>query len=178
MTSRTLLLALACSVCVALPAADAQVAFSIAGGAVGPAGNLGQTTDIGYNVGVAANFGRASNPIGVRVEAAHNAFTITTGGEKTFQNITGNVVFNLRPLPDSPYLIAGAGAYRYRGSSTVGTATFSTGRTSTGFNGGAGLRFPLVGLSTFLEVRYHYMSPASNGGQSSQFVPLTFGIVF
>ena len=76
---------------------------------------------------------------------------------------------------DAPYLIAGLGAYnRSSGSSAFGY----NGRTAVGINGGAGLRFPLSGLSTFFEARYHLMLGSAAEGTDYQFIPITFGISF
>ena len=44
-----------------------------------------------------------------------------------------------------------------------------------GINVGAGYRWQLVGMSTFLEARYHYIG---SPGTPSQTLPITFGIVF
>jgi hypothetical protein len=47
-----------------------------------------------------------------------------------------------------------------------------------GVNIGGGLRFPLGGLSTFLEARYHVMLGNTSDGTKYQFIPITFGVAF
>jgi hypothetical protein len=85
-------------------------------------------------------------------------------------------VFNVGKTADAPYLIAGLGAYNRR----LNFDPFGTtdDKTVVGINGGGGLRFPLSGISTFVEARYHIMLGNSNDGSNYQFIPITFGIVF
>jgi hypothetical protein len=47
--------------------------------------------------------------------------------------------------------------------------------TDFGINGGVGLEFTLTGMSTFLEARYVNVFTE---GESTAFIPITFGILF
>lgn len=157
--------------------ARAQTSVSVAGGFNAPVSRLGDIADIGYNVAAGLNFGGTSIPVGVRLEAGYNGLGFKGGGGD-LRIITGtaNAIFNISATKDAPYLIAGLGAYnRSSGSSTFG---YGGGATVVGINGGAGLRFPLSGLSTFFEARYHVMLGNSAEGTNYQFIPITFGIAF
>lgn len=157
--------------------AQTRTSLSIAGGLAAPVGNLGNAADIGYNVAAGLNFGAPIVPIGLRLEGAYNGFNFknNSNGSDRIANATANLVFNLSRLPDSPYLIGGLGYYHEQFTDPAG---FDASRNAAGINGGAGLRFPLSGLSTFVEARYHLMFSSSEGGSTTQFIPITFGISF
>ena len=178
MTRRLLAIAAAAALMAVSSVAHAQISFSVAGGLNAPVGHLGDIADIGYNVAAGLNLGGTSVPIGARLEAGYNGLGYKGGGGDV-RIITGtaNAIFNLGTTKDAPYLIAGVGAYnRSSGSNTFG---YGDGTTAIGINGGGGLRFPLNGLNTFFEARYHVMLGNSGaGGTNYQFIPITFGIAF
>ena len=161
--------------------AQTRTSLSIAGGLSAPVGNLGNAADIGYNVAVGLNFGAPVAPIGLRLEGAYNGFNFKSSGNGSnngsdrIGNATANLVFNLSRLPDSPYLIGGLGYYHEQFTDRFGG---DASRNAAGVNGGAGLRFPLSGLSTFVEARYHLMFSSTQGAPTTQFIPITFGISF
>ena len=72
--------------------------------------------------------------------------------------------------------MAGLGAYNRQMS--INNLGKSDNKTTVGINAGGGLRFPLVGLSTFVEARYHVMLGSSTDAANYQFIPITFGIMF
>jgi hypothetical protein len=45
-------------------------------------------------------------------------------------------------------------------------------------NVGGGLRFPVAGLTTFFEARYHAMLGEQVKGANYKFIPITFGVMF
>jgi hypothetical protein len=47
-----------------------------------------------------------------------------------------------------------------------------------GFNIGAGVRFPLGVMSTFVEARYHKMTGDKAKSADTSYLPITFGIQF
>jgi hypothetical protein len=161
--------------------AQTRTSISVAGGLSAPVGNLGNVADIGYNVAVGLNFGAPIVPIGLRLEGAYNGFNFKNNpnglasGSDRIANATANLVFNFSRLPDSPYLIGGLGYYHEQFPDRVG---IDASRNAAGINGGAGLRFPLSGLSTFVEARYHLMFSSTKGAPTTQFIPITFGISF
>lgn len=176
MTHRTMSLALA--IAIAPPAIDlhAQNAINVAGGINAPVGRLGDITDLGYNVSLGLNLGGAALPVGIRLEGAYNGFGLKGGGgDVRILNGTANAIFNLGSTRDAPYVMAGLGAYN---RNTSLTSVGSSSKTAVGINGGGGLRFPLSGISTFFEARYHVMLGNAGDGTNYQFIPITFGIMF
>lgn len=157
--------------------AQGSTAFSIAGGVDAPVGRLGDISDLGYTVALGLNLGGPLVPVGLRFEGAYNSTGLKGGGgDVRILAGTGNAVFSLGPQADAPYLIGGLGVYnRSLGSTRFG---YGSGSTALGVNGGGGLRFPLAGLSTFFEARYHVMLGNERDGTNFQFIPITFGIMF
>jgi hypothetical protein len=92
----------------------------------------------------------------------------------------GNAVLSLGRSVLQPYLIGGVGVYRRRVAQDV-SGTISEFRslrnndTNFGWNGGAGLRLSLAGLSAFAEARYHAVSTSPD---RTTFVPVTVGLEF
>jgi hypothetical protein len=123
-------------------------------------------------VAAGLNFGGTRLPIGLRFEGAINGFSL-----KGFSNNvrivdgTANAVVNFSQKSDSPYLIGGLGIYNSK------VADFKS-ENAVGVNLGGGLRFPLGGLSTFFEARYHAMLGERGRDANLQFIPITFGIMF
>jgi hypothetical protein len=151
----------------------AQTSLSVAGGIAAPVSDLGDIADLGYNLGVGLNFGGTRLPIGARIEGGLNGFGLKDFDEDV-RVLTGtaNAIVNFSQNADSPYLIGGLGIYNTKYSED------SESDNSAGINLGGGLRFPLGGLSTFLEVRYHSTLGDDGPGARLQFIPITFGIVF
>lgn len=163
-------------------AAQAQLrtSLSLAGGLSVPVQTLGDRVDAGYNGAVAVSLGAPLMPIGIRLEAGINGFNGRTAGLLTYTDhriltATANATVSLGAIGASPYLIGGVGAYQRRFQADAGT---SSERTSGGYNAGAGVRFPLGTLSTFIEARYHQMLGSAANGTDYRFVPVTFGVNF
>ncbi|MEP6992567.1 MAG: hypothetical protein ABJA80_16655 [bacterium] len=177
MTRRLFAVAVAAVLASVPGAARAQRSFVVSGGLNAPVGRLGDVTDLGYHVAAGLNLGAPIVPVGARLELGYSGLGYKAGGgDVRIISGTANAIFNLGPTNDAPYLIAGVGAYnRSSGSSNFG---YGSGATVAGINGGAGLRFPLSGLSTFFEARYHIMLGNANEDTNYQFIPITFGIAF
>ena len=158
--------------------ANAQVSFGVAAGVNAPINSLADLAEAGYNVAGSVNFAAPTNPFGVRLEGAYNGLQLRgpAGGDVRIITGTANGVFNINKTPSSPYLIAGFGAYSRR--ITVDPVGNTGDKTVFGINGGGGLRFPLSGISTFLEARIHFMMGSKGDEADFQFIPVTFGIVF
>jgi hypothetical protein len=149
---------------------EAQAALSVSGGASVPMSDLGDLADLGYNVAAGLNFGGTALPIGLRFEGALNGFGLKDFNDDVrILDATANAVVNFSQKSDSPYLIGGLGIYNTK----FGNADSDNG---VGINIGGGLRFPLGGLGTFFEARYHAILGERNRGM--QFIPITFGVVF
>ncbi|MEO6527157.1 MAG: hypothetical protein ABIP93_11070 [Gemmatimonadaceae bacterium] len=150
----------------------AQAALSVSGGLAAPVSDLGDFADLGYNVAAGLNFGGTRVPIGLRFEGALNGFGVKDRDEEVrILNATANAIVNFSQKSDSPYLIGGLGLYNSK------YASFPS-ENALGVNIGGGLRFPLAGLSTFFEARYHAMLGNRDRDANLQFIPITFGIVF
>ncbi|MEP6619242.1 MAG: hypothetical protein ABJE47_08005 [bacterium] len=181
MTMRLLTLAALCAMTATPILAQGRTtnSVSIAGGIAAPTGNLGDATDLGYNVALGLNVGGPKVPIGLRFEGGYDGFGQKSGnGDVRLLNATANAVFNIGTQLNSPYLIGGLGFYNERVTAGNGSLRIESSRNAAGINVGGGLRFPLSGLSTFFEARYHLMFNDQNGGSNTQFIPITFGIMF
>ena len=177
--SRRLLAVLAAGALLAVPATShaQSVAFLVSGGLSVPMSDLGDVSNSGYNVNVGLTFGAPLMPLGARIEGGFSSFDAKGGGASTrVASATANAVLNLGAMGVSPYLIGGLGIYNRRFSSDV----FNTedNKTTAGVNIGGGIRFPLGGISTFLEARYHVMLGNSDEATNLQFIPISFGVQF
>ena len=154
-----------------------RVSLGIAGGANVPVSILADIADVGYNVAVSLNVGTPQLPFGFRIEGAYNGLPIRDlSGTVRILSGTANGIYNIAKTKDSPYLIAGVGAYTRR---LKFDATGSgSNKTVFGINGGGGLRFPLTGVTTFVEARYHLMFGDKIDNSNFQFIPITFGVLF
>lgn len=179
MKNRSLALLLAALVILPATTTSAQPSISVAGGLSIPVGTLGNVTNIGYAASAGLNFGAPIVPVGARLEGTFASMSTTRGsGDVRILAGTANAIFNISPSREAPYIIAGLGAYNRRSSTTLGSLTATDSRTALGINGGAGLRFPLTGLSTYFEARYHLMLGKADEGTNYSFIPITFGITF
>jgi hypothetical protein len=184
MTSRFLAAAAATLLAVSARPAQAQVllgttrlSLGIAGGANVPVSILADIADVGYNVAVSLNVRAPLLPIGFRIEGAYNGLPIRgLDGNVRILSGTANGIYNIARTKDAPYLIAGVGAYTRRlNFDATGNAS---NKTVFGINGGGGLRFPLTGVTTFVEARYHLMFGDKIDNSNFQFIPITFGVLF
>jgi opacity protein-like surface antigen len=169
---------------VSLPfAARAQVStvakpvqFGIAAGAALPMSDLSDDANTGFNVTGTIGFHPQMIPLGIRADVAYNSFGIkdVTGftGNFNFTSVTGNLVYSIPSETVSPYLIGGVGVYNLKAD----IPGFTTGSDNKfGWNIGGGIKLPLSGFDTFLEARYNRVL---TDGNSSQFIPITFGLMF
>jgi len=185
--TRRLLTAFAATALLALPAAaraQGSTSILVSGGLSVPMSDLGDYSNSGYNINLGLAFGAPFLPIGARIEGGfssfdgkNNAFDGAASGTTTrVASATANAVLNLGTTGTAPYLIGGLGIYNRRFSSDITDASNS--KTSAGVNIGGGIRFPLGGISTFLEARYHVMLGNQEEGTNLQFIPISFGVQF
>jgi hypothetical protein len=177
--SRRLLAALAAGVLLAIPASShaQSMSFLVSGGLSVPMSDLSDVSNSGYNVNVGLAFGAPLIPLGARIEGGFSSFDAKGGGATTrVASATANAILNLGSMGVSPYLIGGLGIYNRRLSSDLFNASDS--KTTAGVNIGGGIRFPLGGISTFLEARYHVMLGNSAEATNLQFIPISFGVQF
>jgi opacity protein-like surface antigen len=167
----------------AAPAAQGQgynpFQIGASGGIAFPTGDLGTSTNTGYNIAVVVGYKPQLLPISVRAEAAYNQFGFNGGGGSiNIPSFTGNVVYEL-PLGVgfTPYAIGGAGLYRPSVGFTGGGATSA--ENDFGWNIGGGIKIPLsTSFETFVEARYNRVSIRGPNGVTASFIPVTVGIMF
>jgi hypothetical protein len=185
--SRRLLAVFATGALLALPAAaraQGSTSILVSGGLSVPMSDLSDNVNSGYNINLGLAFGAPIIPVGARIEGGFSSFDgkgglpggIGSGTTTRIASATANAVLNLGPTGAAPYLIGGLGIYNRRFSSDASGASDS--RTTAGVNIGGGIRFPLGGISTFLEARYHVMLGNQNEGTNLQFIPISFGVQF
>lgn len=178
--TRRLLTLLAVTILTATPsAARAQVSTDIvvSGGLSVPVSDLSNRANSGYNVNLGLNIGAPIVPVGARLEAGFSSFDYSGGGGSTrIAYGTANAILSLGPTSAAPYLIGGLGIYNrhFSDNNLVGYSD----QTKAGVNVGGGIRFPLGGISTFLEARYHVMLGNAAERSNYQFVPISFGVQF
>jgi len=149
-----------------------QARFGISGGLAMPVNDLSDLAEEGYNVGAALHFGGTHVPLGGRLEGSLNGFGLDDADDNArILNLTLNAVANFGQRPTSPYLIGGLGFYNSKMASLDS-------KNALGINVGGGLRFPIGHLTTFLEARYHLMFGDRSDFANSQFIPITFGVVY
>ena len=151
---------------------SAQARFGLSGGLAAPVSDLADEAEMGYNITAGLFFGGTHVPIGARVDASLNGFSLKKFSDDVrIIDVTANGVVNIAQIPTSPYLIGGAGIYNSKFADLDS-------QTAVGLNLGGGLRFPVGDLTTFFEVRYHLMLGDREVGANLQFIPITFGVVF
>lgn len=184
--TRRLLAVLVAGALVAAPTtlrAQGGASVVVAGGISLPVNELSDEADAGYNIALGLNFGAPYLPVGARLEAGLNGFntkrnTVGLTGDVRIASGTANAIFNTGPTSSAPYLIGGLGIYNRRITTIFAGTTADETRNVAGVNVGGGIRFPLGGLTTFLEARYHLMLGNRNDLTNYQFVPVTFGVQF
>lgn len=171
----------------ALPlAAQAQttrsVAVGVSGGLSLPMGDLGDALESGYNVTGHLYYAPTTMKIGFRGDVGYDKWKSKSDGngvdaDLNILSFTANGLYTFGESTASmrPYLLVGAGAYRSKSSTEVLGVSSSETSTDAGIQGGLGLSFKLSGFSTFLEAKYVNVFTEGN---SSNFLPITFGIRF
>lgn len=163
----------------ALLPAQRPVSLGIAGGASIPTGDLRDGVDIGWHGLATIAVSTLMQPLGLRIDVAYNRFAFSGDAPALADEYqsTGSATLNFTyrlPMtnsPMSPYLISGAGAYR----SVCSLASGCEATTRYGWNVGLGTKLFVLGVRSFLEVRYHRTEIGDTGVQC--FTP-TFGILF
>jgi hypothetical protein len=185
--------------CVARPAAAQlggvnPLSFGASVGAAVPLGDASDAFNTGFSVDGIVGLRVPTLPVRFRAEVGYTRFGLKTGafddedldggdvsGNTRFISGVANVIYSFPTGPVTvvrPYLIGGVGLYNSRSSVTAnaGGVSFSANSgssTNVGFNGGAGVEFPVGGLSVFGEVRY---VSVLTEGSSTNFVPIRLGV--
>ena len=157
-----------------------SITLGVAGGLSFPRGSYADAVDPGWHALGTLTLAAPMQPLGLRLDAAYQQFArravtglVAGSGSQSAASLTLNPTYRL-PMsnsPVSPYLIAGAGAYRL--ACAGGVACDAT--TRFGWNAGVGTKFVGFGLRGFVEARYHRM--AFRGGDV-HYIPITLGLTF
>ncbi|HEY7897831.1 MAG TPA: outer membrane beta-barrel protein [Gemmatimonadaceae bacterium] len=154
--------------------------LGLSGGASIPSGDLSNFVNTGYNVGGHVSLGTPSLPIGFRGDVNYDNFGAKGSGNSNVHvwSYTANAVFEVPTATGiRPYIIGGVGGFTPGSSTTSGGTTYSaSGSTKFGYDIGGGLTIPLSGFNAFVEARYNHFS--NDGGGSTAFIPITFGVMF
>lgn len=175
MLNHRLIIATAAALCMGTVAeAQRPLTLSLAGGGSLPVGRFGDVASTGWHALVGIGLSTLMQPIGLRLDVAHNRFTAEAAGpDQAVTSGTLNFTYRL-PMtnsPLSPYLITGAGAYRFDCFGRIDCDAV----TRFGWNAGLGSKFAAMGLKGFVESRLHGVNAESG---NVRFVPLTFGLTF
>jgi hypothetical protein len=167
-------------VATAAPAFAQKPSLGIAAGVSMPQGDFKDVAKMGVNGTLALGIGMPLLPVGLRFEGSYNRFPLSDdlqnlvgeSGNFNFASASANVILGL-PLSAivvSPYLIAGGGMY-------WGNCSFQdcSAEHKFGYNAGVGIKLRALLASGYIEARYHSVS--SDGG-STNFIPVTLGIMF
>lgn len=171
-------LAIACLIIVAAPAASAQIRWDVGAGLVMPTGDYGDTDKTGVSGGVAGTSWLTGGHLGMRAEFSYTSTRETSGITPHKTTLIGgmvSVVYGLALAGASvrPYVLGGLGV----SSGKVTLPGVPTGsETKLAFGGGAGVSFRMGtgGSRIFAEARY--MSFA--GARALTYVPIIVGISF
>ena len=107
---------------------------------------------MGFHFGVGGSFALGTAPVRLRVEGTYTqtSHQDAAGGGNT--KLMGGMVSVVYPFATAgkikPYILGGVGFYNIKESLS------DTSKTSVGFGGGAGIRFPMSSASLFVEARY------------------------
>jgi len=181
----TTALLLAIAVCVPTLSLHAQrkpVELGFGGGASMPLGSSGDQLVLGWHALGTLSLRAPAIPIGLRLDAAYDQFEferalIGSNGPPGAERVISFSVNPVIRLPGSgeqatPYFIGGVGSYAVGCTERSGACNSST---NIGWNLGGGASFQIFGLKAFAEARYHHTTEA---GLSTQYLPITFGLLF
>jgi len=107
----------------------------------------------GFHFGVGAGLALGSAPVRLRVEGSYTQTSHQTGIDGNTK-LLGGMVSIVYPFATAgsikPYILGGVGFYNTK----ISSGGQDTSKTSVGFGGGAGIRFPMSSMSLFVEARY------------------------
>lgn len=169
-----------------------NLTFGLGGGVGFPVGDFGDIAETGFHAQGMVGFTIPGLPIRLRGDLMYHSFggnSVDFGGSSaTYPDtriiaglVNGSVSFSRMRDGTSPdasggrdiYIIGGLGVYNLDSESTADFESAS--ETRFGVNVGAGMRFDLSGLDTFVEARFHHVFTKD---ESLTMIPITFGIMF
>jgi opacity protein-like surface antigen len=158
----------------AVQAQDAsKLSFGVMGGLSLPMGDFGDAAKSGFNI-TGSIFAPLGDKLRLRGDIGYESFEPESGGGDNLNvlSFAGNVMFPLGAEASAggarPYLIGGAGLYRFSCDGCDSETDF-------GINVGGGIEFKLAGFTTYAEAR---LVNAFSDPDATRWIPLTFGIRF
>src|SRR5256886_1461542 len=142
--------------------------FGLGGGLAAPTGDYGSVDKGGWHALAKVDFAIPMAPVGVRVEGLYGR---TSHKDQSGTAVPGNtqlagglasLVWNV-PMPApmfKPYVLAGAGVYHVKVSTSLGDAS----ETKLAYGGGAGGSFGAGPARFFVEGRYLRVQESGGGG--------------
>ncbi len=161
-----------------------SVSFGASGGLSLPMGDLADGAEAGYSVaGHVFLKPNSASKLGFRGDVAYDSWGAkglagsVADGSLSSLAFAANAMFSLGDdaAAMKPYLIGGGGMYRTKASFSVLGFEGSATDTNAGIQAGAGFEFKLSGFSTFLEAKFVNVF---SEGNSSTYIPITFGVKF
>lgn len=209
---KRILLAAAAAVLVA-PALQAQspVKISLAAGASVPQGDLADFAGMGYQAQGSVGIAFPMTPFALRADVAYSRFgfkddamadftagcsdlgwSCSASGNMSVLSGGLNAIVSMPGVVVRPYLIAGGGMYRQKGTVDLSASdsngdpvdlgeTDTEAETRPGVSGGLGLQFSLLGRGAYVEARYvNVFNKKDSEGNAShtRYVPVMIGIQF
>ena len=175
---------------------DGPVRVGIMGGMSLPGGELAVITNIGWNAGALVSIGTPDALLRLRIDAQWNQFNgkPELAGDRPTEyddfrilDVAANALYSFPSTSmASFYLLAGAGMYAEKSTMRLGTTATSETAIRGGVNAGAGVRWHLSRVSTFVELRYHYILRGQqitpyrffgDGHEGMHIFPLSVGVV-
>jgi len=165
-------------------AQDARsLSFGIMGGLSLPMGDLGNAVESGYNI-TGSVYAPLGGKLKLRGDVGYESFAgkgsnSVAGFDFNVLSLTGNVILPLGTERAEggirPYLIGGGGLFRGTTKLNIAGISGSESSSDLGINVGGGFEFKLSGFTTFAEARFVNVF---GEGDSSNWIPITFGIRF
>ncbi|HEX5831302.1 MAG TPA: hypothetical protein VFY16_10005 [Gemmatimonadaceae bacterium] len=147
-----------------------SVNFGLAGGLSVPVGDVADGFKSGYNIVGTVGWQPAARAWGLQFDLGYTNLAEDNGFSDDLSVLsgTGNVVLTVANNSGiKPYVIGGLGFYNMDAGGDS--------ETEFGLNGGGGLTFPLGGISTYVEARFHSIFTEDS---NSNYIPIVFGVRF
>lgn len=161
--------------------ADAQ-RVGISAGVAAPTGDFGDAAGTGYNIEGSLEFKPMASPVGFRIDVFYNNFGFSdelkdfleSDGSFRALGAAINAVLSMSGVAAAPYVLAGPSVTNI--DANVDDSSVDTdGETKIGLQAGAGVKFPLSGMTSKLEGRYNHIFTEDT---ATSYFTLTFGVLF
>jgi hypothetical protein len=152
--------------------AQRPLSLGVSAGLSLPNGDMADVLNSGYHIGGHLNLVPATFPVEIHFDVTYHSFDenndILAPFTFTYLNVGANAAYVLPGIAVRPYLLGGIGMYM--GKSDFGNVTSDT-ESELGFAIGAGARFVMSGISSFVQLRMNFVDDWT-------FMPISFGVLF